>query len=882
MLARIRSFWRAATGRAAFEDGMAEELRFHVDSLAEDLVRRGVPPGEAARRARLAFGNAAAYSDRCRDARRLTLVDDLRADVRFALRAMRKDAALSLTIVATLSLGIGATAAMFTAVNAALLRPLPFADAGQLAIVSNASGGIQAVPGPDFLEWRAGCDACVDLAAFTQWKSTVAGGAEPERVLVGRVTPEFFSTLGVHPALGRSFLPEEVPRTESGIVDSSRRNSAVVLGASLWRRHFQGDPAVVGRMIRLDSAPTLVVGVMPDGFAFPDRAEAWVPADVPTTRRNAVLQVVARLKPDVSPAQGVASFQALIARSEATQPDERRIRDVRLVPLQEYLVGDVRTSLTIFLGAVGLVLLIACANVANLLLAQAATRPREMAIRVILGAGRGRLVRQLLTESFMLAAAGGLGGLLLAGWILAIFRGALPAAVPRLNAIAIDPWAIAFVAALSLGAGVLFGLAPAWRTSKAELNTALRAGGTRGAGGARGGRIRGALVVAEVSMAIVLLVAAGLLLKSFVTLRTRPLGFVPAGVMTANITLPEIDYPTMAHARGFLDQALAGLQARHDVEAAGVITALPLSQHGVRIRGDAKIDGEQEERRGAFPAKIAVGGDYFRAMRIPLVRGRLLTARDNERAAPVVVVSQSFADRLWPGRNPLGRRVNTGFGATPWAEVVGVVADVRHDALSQGPSQAVYHPLAQIADSRRWFIGDVSFVVRAPSPAASVAAIRETVRSVDPQLAVYDVAPMRDVIAANASDPRFYALLMGWFSLIAFVIAIGGLYGVVSYSARQRTHELGVRVALGARRADIAALVLREGLLLASAGTVLGLAGAFAATRVLRSFLFRVTVTDPATFVTVPLLLCAIALAACYIPARRATAIDPLRALRYE
>ena len=371
MLHRVRSFWRAARGRSAFERDMDDELRFHLERRTAELVGRGLPAGEAARRARLEFGNAAVYRDRCRDSRRLTLLDDLQADLRFSFRAMRKDAPLTLTIVATLALGIGATGAMFTAVNAALLRPLPFSDPAQLVIVSSGGGDIQAVPGPDFVEWQAGCGACAGLAAFTQWESTIAGGAEPERVLVGRVTPGFFGVLGVQPVLGRTFLPEELPHSESGIVDSSRRNTAVILGASLWRRQFHGDAAIVGRTIRVDNAPTLVVGVMPDGFAFPDRADAWVPADVPTTRRNATLRVIARLKPGVSLVQGATAFRTLIARAESARPDERRIHDVALVPLQEYLVGDVRTSLMIFLAAVALVLLIACANVANLLLARA-------------------------------------------------------------------------------------------------------------------------------------------------------------------------------------------------------------------------------------------------------------------------------------------------------------------------------------------------------------------------------------------------------------------------------------------------------------------------------------------------------------------------------
>jgi putative ABC transport system permease protein len=558
------------------------------------------------------------------------------------------------------------------------------------------------------------------------------------------------------------------------------------------------------------------------------------------------------------------------------------VHDVRLVPLQEYLVGDLRASLAIFFAAVGLVLLIACANVANLLLAQAAARPQELAMRVILGAGRRRLIRQLLTESLLLAAAGGLGGLVVAGGILAVFRDTLPDSIPRLNAIAVDRSVVGFVAALSIGAGLIFGLVPAWRASQTDPSAALKAGGTRRTAGPRGRRIRGALVVAEVSMAIMLLVGAGLLVKSFVTLRTRPLGFSPSNVITANVTLPEIEYPTSAEARAFLADALARLRSRSDIEAAGIVSALPLSRHGTRIQGDAKIDGDLEERKGAFPAKIAVGGEYFRAMGIALRKGRLLTAQDTDRSPSVVVVSQSFADRMWPNQDPLGHRVQTGFGEVPWATVVGVVADVKQDALRQNVSQAVYHPFAQIAERRRWFIAEMTFVLRAASSPAAVTALRDTLHARDRDLAVYDVQPMGEVVAGSASDPRFYALLMAAFSAVAFVLAVAGLYGVVSYSARQRTHELGVRVALGARQRDIALLVLRDGVLLVAAGTLVGLAGSYAVTGLLRRFLFQVTATDASTFVTVPALLFAIGVAACYIPARRATSIDPLHALKCE
>jgi putative ABC transport system permease protein len=884
LLARFRNTLRSLLRRDGFEDAMDAEMRFHLESRTADLVARGMRQRDAARAARLEFGSVEKQKDLARASAGLRLFDDLRADVRFALRAMGRDALVTLTIVATLSLGIGATAAMFTAVNAALLRPLPFPDPDRLMMLF--SGPSEPTPsfGPDFEEWHAGCGACAGMAAFHQWETTVSGGAEPERVLAARVTPDFFATLGVQPMLGRSFLRSEQGRGMLGNTEQPVANAAVILGASLWRRQFHADPAVIGRTIKIEGDPSLVVGVMPDGFAFPDRAEAWAPAVVSTTRGNLYLKVLARLKPGVSPAQADAEFKTLIARLQAQAPNDRRADAVHLQPLQEYLVGDVRTSLAIFFAAVGLVLLIACANVANLLLAQAATRPREMAIRTILGAGRRRLMRQLLTESLLLAAGGGAGGLVFAAWMLAIFRSTLPEAVPRLNAIAIDWPVVGFVAAVSFGAGLLFGLAPAWRSARPDLNAALKDGATRGTGGAHRRRVRGVLVVSEVSFAMVLLIGAGLLVRSLVLLRTRPLGFVPDGVVTATVTMPDRDYPESPQVKAFFAEALARVQGRPGIDDAGAISALPLSRHGARVRGDAKVDGESTERKGALPAKLAVGGNYFKAMGITLLRGRLLDARDTADAPAVVVVSQSFANRLWPSQNPLGRRVGTGFGNAPWAEVVGVVADVKQDGLRQNTSQAVYHPFPQVSDRARWLIGEMTFVLRSSSlsPFTAVSTLRGVLREMDRNVPLYAVVPMRDVVANNASDPRFYALLMGALSLLAFVLAVSGLYGVVSYSARQRTHELGVRVALGARRIDIASLILREALVLVGIGTVLGVAGSYAATRLLARFLFQVTATDPSTFVAVPAFLCVVSLAACYVPASRATTVDPLYALKYE
>jgi putative ABC transport system permease protein len=655
-----------------------------------------------------------------------------------------------------------------------------------------------------------------------------------------------------------------------------------ILSYGLWQRRFGADPAIIGKTVKVEGDVCAVIGVMPDGFKFPDEADVWLPVTLSPTRNNAYLRVIARLQPGVTQAQAQAELTTLAQRLQQESPQRNRALSVNLIPLQEQVVGNVRASLLIFLGAVGFVLLIACANVANLLLARAATRQKEMAVRAALGASRLRIIRQLLTESLLLALAGGGLGLLLAFGILKLLLAFAPQEIPRLNAIGIDPWALSFTLLLSILTGVIFGLAPALQASRLDLNATLKEGGARGTGGSRH-RLRNLLVVVEVSMALVLLIGAGLLLKSFTRLRETKLGFNPDHVLTASVSLPLADYPTAPQVKTYSQQALARLAARPEVQAVGVINSLPLGDSGMSIQGSLRVEGESTDRPGSWASKLAVSADYFRALGIPLLKGRAFDDRDTAGSPGVTIISESLARRLWPSEDALGKRINIGLPGETAREVVGVVGDVKQRELGALPAQAIYEPYSQVPDKIRWFVGEVTFVIRATvEPQSFVASLRSELQAVDRELPLHNVATMDQVVTKRGADPRFYTLLLGSFSALALILAASGIYSVISYSVTQRTHEIGIRLALGARGGAILRLVVRQGMALTLAGLTIGLAGAFALTRVLSDFLFEVSVTDPATFALLSLLLAMVALLACYLPARRATKVDPLVALRRE
>jgi putative ABC transport system permease protein len=885
------------------EAEIVEELSQHLDDRYAELVACGAAD-EAAHCAALAelseserlqqellrVERAVAQGPVVLGAGRSNLMADILQDLRYGQRMLRNRPGFSAMVVLVLALGIGATTAIFSVVNAVLLRPLPYTEPDRLMMVFSTverdghSSSTGTVFGPDFIEWREQCRTCAQMAAYVgTWPGNLTGGTEPERVRIARVTDGLFATLGAKPALGRTFLPEETGRPLFGNDSPPVGSTAVILSYSVWQRRFGGDPSVIDRAVRIEGDNCTVVGVMPDGFNFPNEAEVWLPAALSARRDNAFLRVIARLQAGATEAQAQAELAAIASRLEQEFPQTNRGVGVNLVPLQAHVVGDVRTSLFVFLGAVSFVLLIACANVANLLLARAAGRQPEMAIRMALGASRWRIVRQLLTESLLLALLGGGLGLLLALWGLNLLVAVAPQEIPRLNAIVVDRWVLGFTLLISILTGIIFGLAPALQSSKPDLNTALKDGGRRTTGSTFRHRLRSLLVIAEVSLALVLLIGAGLLLKSFTRLRETSLGFNPDHVLTASVTLPESSYPKTAQVKAYYQQSLARLAARPEVQAVGIVSALPLGKNGARIQGDLTVEGEAAARDGVMASKLAIGADYFQAMGIPLLKGRLFDERDTEISAGVLIISESLARNLWPDEDALGKRLNIGFSGETWREAVGVVGDVRQDEVGAPLAQAIYQPVLQVADSRRWMLSDMTFVARTTTaPQGFAADLRSELQAVDKDLPLYDIAVMQQVIAQKVADPRFYTLLLGGFSTLALILAAAGIYGLIAYSVSQRTHEIGIRMALGAQAGDVVKLVVAQGMKLVLMGLVSGLAGAYALTRVLEGFLYQVSVTDPTTFALLALLLAVVALLACYLPARRATKVDPMTALRYE
>ena len=818
------------------------------------------------------------------------LEDEMFQDLSYGVRMLFNRPGFSAVVILVLALGIGATTAIFSVVNGVLLRPLPYPEPDNLMTVFFASEkgsrteGINTVTGPDYVEWRNQCHSCAEMAAHTGAQpGNLTGGSEPDRVRVGRATGSLFATLGVQPMLGRAFLPDETGRLLFNSNSAATGNTAVILSYGLWQRRFGADPAIIGKTVKVEGDACAVIGVMPEGFNYPDEADIWLPVALNPKRNNAYLHVIARLQSGVTPAQPQAELTTIARRSAPEAPGNNQEPRVDLVPLQEHMVGNVRPSLLIFLGAVSFVLLIACANVANLLLARAATRQKEMAIRAALGASRLRIVRQLLTESLLIGLLAGGLGLLLAFGILNLLLAAAPQEIPRLNAIGIDRWVLGFTLLLSAVTGITFGLAPALQSSKFDLNASLKEGGAQMIGGTARHRLRGMLVVAEVSMALMLLIGAGLLLKSFARLRETRLGFNPDHVLSASLTLPDADYPTTAHVKAYYRQALTRLAQHPEVQAASIINALPLGKNGARIQGDLMVEGDAEQRPGAFATKLAISHDYFRALGIPLLKGREFNEHDTADSAGVLIISEALARRLWPDGDALGKRLNIGFSGETWREVVGVAGDAKQQEVGERSSPAVYQPYSQVLGSRRWMLGDLTFAIRTTTePQTFAATLRSDLQAVDKQLPLYDVAPMEQVIARKVADPRFYMLLLSSFSALALILAAAGIYGVISYAVTERTHEIGIRVALGARAGDVLKLVIAQGMKLVLAGLAIGLAGAFALTRVLTGFVYQVSVTDPITFTVLSLLLVAVAVLACYLPARRAAKVDPMRALRCE
>jgi predicted permease len=875
----VRERLRGLLFRTGEDADMDEELREHLAQQVLENQRRGMSEAEARRQAALSFGGIERVREEIRDARGIALFDEVRGDVRYALRALRLNPGFTAVALLTLALGIGANAAMFSVVNGVLLRPLPHANADELVLLYQSSARRGELHGrvsyEDLEDWRTRTRSLTSVAAYAAVPTILTGQGEPLEIEMSYVTERFFDVLGVPVALGRPLLDDDFRQ---------RQHNAVVSDA-LWRTVLGGDASVIGSSILLVGEPYTVVGVMPAGVLHPTpETSVWVPQSLvapnmfsngPPMRGDRYLRGIGRLAAGADAVQAQHELTSLSEDLARTYPESNADWNAAMVvPLRTSIVGDVDRALVIVLGAVGVILLIGCANLANLMLARGSARRREMAVRSALGAGRRRIVRQLLTESLVLAFLGGVLGLLLAYWGVQTMLALSTDILPRVDDVRVDGGVVAFGMLLAAATALLFGLAPALRMAHTDPQNDLRGG--RGAVGADGQRARSMLVVAEVALAVVLVIGAGLMARSFLTLRNVDAGFRPDQVLTVamqlNLTgVPEEELGTFLVQRR--EEILRRVRALPGVEDAGMINVFPLRQDGAFSMEYTRAGP------GAAPGDAGVTADtryvdpgYLRAMGIPLLRGEPLPAQLAAGTPVPVLMSESAASQLWPDQDPVGRLINV-----PWGEsvVVGVVGDVRQTGLAEAPEPAVYFP--QLIAPRLL----ATLVIRTSgSPMALAAPVRQLIRDVDPGQPIRSILPLKTVMAESIAQDRFFTLLFAVFGSLALVLAAVGIYGVLAYSVRQRTQEIGVRMALGARAVDVLRMTAGSGLRLVGMGVVIGTGAAFVLTRVLASQLYGITPTDPLTFAAALGFLGSIALLAAFIPARRATRVPPMIALR--
>ncbi len=813
-------------------------------------------------------------------------MDTFLQDIRHGLRVLIKSPGFTAVALGTLTLGIGATTAVFGVVNATLLRPLPYPDADRLVRIQeehpmNRGREMPAFMTSDTLEaWRENPQAIDQIAGYTGRSFTYQDESEPVRVRGAAVSPALFPLLRATAWLGRVFTEDE---------EASAAQPVAVLSYARWQTRHDADPRVLGRLITLDDVSYSVIGVMPEGFYFPDReTEIWIPLTLTTPQQRPGQRFIiafsglARLKDGVSLAQAEAEGQIIVGRQAPLAPG-MAAPTLRLVGFHDEMVGDVRPALLALMAAVGFVLLIATANLANLLLARGAARQRELAVRAAIGAGRGRLIRQLVTESVALSVIGGGLGLAAAYWILGVLPSFAPAGIPGLGEAGIDATVLAFALAASVGAGVLFGTVPALQASRFDLVRALNEGAAQMGGGfrfRRGNRTRSVLVVAEVALALMLLVGAGLLVRSFVTLATVDPGFDPTNVLTVELNLPRPQYSDLTAANALFDQVLERTAGRPGVEAVGLVSSLPLtpgeSLIGFRIQGQA-APTSREEMTAARPQLVSPG--YLDAMGLRLVAGRFVTDQDTDSSPRVFVVNEAFASAYFPGEEVVGQRLNLGRGEP--TEIVGVVGDVHHRGLDSRPQPELYFSYRQSLSGQG--APRASIVARTTGdPLALVPFLRQDILDLNPSLPIDNVMTMEARLSSSVAQPRFYALVLGVFAAGALALAMVGIYGVLAYTVSRRSREIGLRMALGADGGRIRNLVIRQGALLVGVGVAFGLAGALVTTRALESLLFGVTTLDLPTLIAVPVVLVTVAIVACYLPVRRATRVNPMDALRYE
>jgi putative ABC transport system permease protein len=871
--------------RGLYSD-LSDEMQQHLEEKIEDLVASGMSKKEATAAARREFGNVSLVEQDSRAVWQWFSPDNFLMDIRYSLRTLLKSPGFTTAAVLTLALGIGANTALFSVIDAVLLRHLPFHDPARLVAVhsvdikDSSQGG--EISYPAFLDWRSRSSSFEGMSVWNTSQLTYTGGDQPESVPAAMISANLFSMLGVSPILGRDFtLKEDQPDADQ---------LPVILSCEFWRSHFGGDPNVLGRALTLDNQKYGVVGVMPAGFQFPvqpTRVELWITmardlqgkSALAAQRDVSYLQAIARLKPGIKNPQAQSEVLSIQEQLNRQYPDTRP-RGVVIESESDQVSGTMRPVLLILLGAVGFVLLIACANVANLLLARATVRQKEFTVRSALGASRWMIVRQLLTESVLLATAGGALGLLLAHWTTGTLLAMAPEGLARTSDIALDFRVLVFTFLIALFTGVLFGLAPAVQTSRFDLNSILSEGGRGSSTGSSGTRLRGVLVASQLAIAFVLLIGAGLLLRSFQRLQQVDPGFRADHVLTFLLEVPSYRHPG-AQRPAFVQRLLQSTRALPGVKSASAIFGLPLSG---AIFTAVEIEGHPVPRsqRPRVAFRI-IESNYFDTMGIRLLQGRTFTPRDEQGGPPLAIINETFARQLFNGENPVGRRVkpSIAFGEsdeTPMREIVGVIADVKSSSIGGRTPLEVYAPQTPVD-----FIGEMTIVVRTLNdPNALIPGLRSLVSSMDKDLPLRQVKTLDQYVSGSISAPRFEALLLGTFAALAFVLTTIGLYGVISYSVVQRTREMGIRIALGAPRGSISRMVVRQGALLSLVGLGAGLLISFFAVRLIRGLLYEVGPTDPATFLAVPLLLMTVALLASYVPARRAMRVDPIMALRYE
>ncbi|HEX8719431.1 MAG TPA: ABC transporter permease [Pyrinomonadaceae bacterium] len=880
LIRRLDSLRRNLLFRERADRELAEEIQAYLELLTQAKAAEGLGPEEARRAALIELGGVEQVKERVREVRMGHFIGTVWRDLRFGVRTLLKSPAFTVVAVLSLALGIGANTAIFSVVNGILLRPLPYPEPDRIVDVwhtppqaSFPGQRIFSVSPANYLDWKQQSRSFEQMAVYQYAGFSLSDGGEPVRVTGAAVSSDLFSVLRSPVGRGRAFSAEE---------EQPGRDQVVVLGHGLWQRAFGANPDIVGRTVNLNSRGYTVVGVMPPGFEFPEEAELWVPlawgAEERQTRAIHDYTVVARLKQGVALEQARAEMNTISSRLEQQYPEDNKGWGATVVPLHEDLVGDVRPALLVLFSAVGFVLLIACANVANLMLARGANRRKEIALRIALGATRGRIVRQLLCESVLLAVVGGLLGLLLARWGAQLLVRLSSGSLPHASEVGVDAWALGFTLLVSVAAGALAGIAPALQFSRNEISETLKQGTGRTGGGSVRQRTRRALVVVEVALSLILLVGAGLMIRSFWKLQNVDPGFDTSNALTLRVPLAPPRYAEPQQQLAFHDRVLEQIRALPGVVAAGSTTTLPLTGGG--SKQPFTVEGQPAPPVAEQPLAQTryVSPDYFRAAGIPVRRGRAFDDRDGDGAPQVVIISEAMARRFFPGQDPVGQRLTPSFHLKQGArEIVGVVGDVKSSGLDAEMAATMYLPYRQ--SPRPW----LSFVVRTASdPQGLVQPVTRAVYSVDKEQAVTGVRTMEQVLAESLSGRRFNMTLLITFAALALLLAAVGVYGVMSYTVMLRRRELGIRMALGARAGDVLRLVLGQGLALTLVGVAVGLAGAYGLTRLMASLLYGVTATDFLTFGSVSGVIVVVGLLASFLPARRATKVDPLVALRSE